>query len=331
MWLAKRLDRAQRRRRWFGIPVAVVFKYADDHGPYLAALITYYGFLALFPLLLLLTSVLGFVLQNEPELTERILDTAISQFPVLGSQLGTSTGLQGSGLAVVVGAVIALWGAIRACQATLHMMDVCWAVPRSERPDPLRSPLRSLPLLAFAALMLVGTTLASVLAGNAEAYGLQLRTVTQVLTTVLGFLVGVAVFLLAMRLTPSYPVGWRQALPGALVAGLGWQLLQWFGTAYFAQIARANDAYGIFGVVLGLVGFIYLTATIVVLSVELNVVLAKRLYPRALWAPFSDREPLTSADEKALGDVSRATRVKDYEEVDVTFEDQDGTSPQGNM
>lgn len=109
MWLAKRLDRAQRRHPGLGVPTAVGFKYADDQGPYLAALITYYGFLALFPLLLLLTSVLGFLLAGEPELTQQILDTAISQFPVLGSQLGTPEGIQGSGFAVVVGALVALW------------------------------------------------------------------------------------------------------------------------------------------------------------------------------------------------------------------------------
>lgn len=324
MWLARRLDRAQRRHRWLGIPTAVVFKYADDHGPYLAALITYYGFLALFPLLLLLTSVLGFLLQDEPGLTEQIMDTAISQFPVLGSQLGTPDGLQGSGFAVVVGAIVALWGAVRACQATLHMMDICWAVPRSERPDPLRSPLRSLPLLGFAGLMLVGTTAVSVLTSNADAYGLELQGFLKVVTPVLAFLVGLAVFLLAMRITPTYALRWRQALPGALVAALGWQLLQWFGTAYVTRVAQSDDAYGVFGVVLGLVGFIYFAAVIVVLSVEFNVVLAKRLYPRALLAPFSDDEALTDADEQALSDATRATAVKDYEEVEVTFEEPDG-------
>lgn len=323
MTLARQLDRLQRRRRWAGIPIAVVFKFADDHGPYLAALITYYGFLSLFPLLLLLTSVLGFLLQNEPELSGRILQTAVSQFPVLRSEIGTPGGLQGSGFAVVIGAVIAVWGAIRACQATLHMMDICWAVPRSERPDPLRSPLRSLPLLAFAGVMLMGTTLASALAGGDDDVGTLMRVLVPVVTTVLSFLVSVAVFLLAMRLTPSHRVGWREAAPGAVTAAVGWQLLQWFGKAYIGRVAEANDAYGIFGIVLGLIGFIYVAATVVVFSVELNVVLSKRLYPRALLAPFTDRERLTRADEKALGDVSRATKVKDYEEVDVSFDQED--------
>ncbi len=203
------------------------------------------------------------------------------------------------------------------------MMDVCWAVPRSERPDPLRAPVRSLPLLGFAGLMLLGSTLVSVLAGNADAYGLQVEAFLRLLATVLAFLVALAVFLLAMRITPTYSLGWREALPGALVAALWWQLLQWFGTAYVTRVAQSNDAYGVFGVVLGLVGFLYLAAVIVVLSVELNVVLTKRLYPRALLAPFSDEESLTDADEQAITDAAQATATKDYEEVEVTFEEQD--------
>jgi uncharacterized BrkB/YihY/UPF0761 family membrane protein len=113
-----------------------------------------------------------------------------------------------------------------------------------------------------------------------------------------------------------------------VTAAVGWQLLQWFGSAYVSRVAQTNDTYGIFGLVLGLIGFIYVAATVVVLSVELNVVLARRLYPRAMLAPFTDQARLTDADEQTLGDVTRATKVKDYEEVEVTF-DQEDERPEG--
>ena len=107
MQLTEWLDGYQRRHRWVGFPLAVVYKFFDDQGTYLAALITYYGFLSLFPLLLLLTSVLGFVLQGDPDLQQRILDSTLSQFPIIGDQLGDPQGLQGSGAAVVVGGLVA--------------------------------------------------------------------------------------------------------------------------------------------------------------------------------------------------------------------------------
>ncbi|MDO5663552.1 MAG: YhjD/YihY/BrkB family envelope integrity protein, partial [Brachybacterium sp.] len=129
MTLPRRLDELQRRHPWLGFPIAVVYKFIDDHGVYLSVLITYYGFLALFPVILLLTSVLGFVLDDQPQLREWILETAVSQFPVIGTQI-SQEGFGGSTPAVVVGAIIALYGAIRASQATLHMMNIAWAVPR---------------------------------------------------------------------------------------------------------------------------------------------------------------------------------------------------------
>ncbi|MEP6527320.1 MAG: YihY/virulence factor BrkB family protein [Nocardioidaceae bacterium] len=101
MALTDRLDRFQQRRPWAGFPIAVAYKYADDQGNYLAALMTYYGFLSLFPLLLLLSSVLGFALQGDPGLQQRILDSALGQFPVIGDQLSRPGGLQGSGLAIL--------------------------------------------------------------------------------------------------------------------------------------------------------------------------------------------------------------------------------------
>ncbi|MET0577849.1 MAG: YhjD/YihY/BrkB family envelope integrity protein, partial [Ilumatobacteraceae bacterium] len=100
------VDRFQRRHPVVAYPIAVLYKFNEDQGPYLAALLTYYGFLSLFPLLLLLASILGFVLQDDPELQARILDSALGQFPIIGDQLATQ-GLQGSAAAVVIGGLVA--------------------------------------------------------------------------------------------------------------------------------------------------------------------------------------------------------------------------------
>src|SRR6476620_10183789 len=81
------IDAYQRRHRWLGFPIAAVYKFGDDQGQYLAALITYYGFLSLFPLLLLLVTILGFALDGDPHLRAELIDSALAQFPVIGSQL----------------------------------------------------------------------------------------------------------------------------------------------------------------------------------------------------------------------------------------------------
>ena len=132
------LDGYQRRHRWAGFPVAVIYKFFEDQGPYLAALITFYGFLSLFPLLLLLASVLGFVLQDNGDLERRILDSALSQFPVIGDQLSDPVGLQGNRTAVVIGGLVALYGALGVAQALQNAMNVAWAVPRTVDRTPSR-------------------------------------------------------------------------------------------------------------------------------------------------------------------------------------------------
>ena len=314
----RRLDELQRRQPWLGYPVAVLYKFIDDHGVYLSVLITYYGFLALFPMMLLFTSLLGFVLDGQPELRAQILNTAVSQFPVIGREISRE-GFGGSTTAVVIGAVVALWAAIRASQATLHMMNICWAVPRHQRPDPLRSPIHALPLIAIAGLMLLGTTVGTVLATS--AYRGELRPLVPTLVLVFSFLVAVLVFALGMWLGTSYPLNFRDVVPGALVAAVGWLLLQRFGITYSNQIvSRAGDTYGVFAIVLGLVVFIFVAAQLVVLAVEVNVVWVKKLWPRALLGPFTTSVPLTEADVQTYRDATASTMIKDYQGVEVTFD-----------
>ena len=140
------LDRLQRRSRSAGFLIAVIYKYVDDQGSYLAALITYYAFVSLFPALLLLTTVLGVVLVGHPELQEQILQSAVAQFPVIGEQLGQPQGLSGGTFGVVVGIAGALYGGLGVGQAVQNAMDTLWAVPRNDRPDPIRARIRSFAL-----------------------------------------------------------------------------------------------------------------------------------------------------------------------------------------
>src|SRR4051812_30748360 len=156
--VADKLDRLQRRHPAAGFPIAVVYKYVDDSGPYLAALITYYAFVSLFPLLLLASTILGRVLAGNPELQQRLIESALHQLPVVGEQLGDPRGLSGGTTAVVVGVLGALYGGLGVAQAVQHAMNTAWAVPRNNRPNPFLARGRSLLLLGIGGTAVIGTT-----------------------------------------------------------------------------------------------------------------------------------------------------------------------------
>lgn len=321
MSVAEKLDRLQRRRRAAGFPIAVVYKYVDDSGPYLAALITYYAFVSLFPLLLLSSTILSKVLVGNPELQQRLLDSALSQFPVVGEQLGEPRGLSGGVLGVVIGILGSLYGALGVAQAVQYAMNTAWSVPRNSRPNPFLARGRSLLLLATAGLAVIGTTaLSTFTSGHLGSLG----AATRVLTLVGSVTINAVVFVFAFRLATARHLSARQVLPGALTAAVLWQLLQTFGVSYVGRVMdSASATNGVFALVLGLLAFLYLAAVVGVLCVEVNVVRVDRLWPRALLTPFTDDVDLTPGDRRSYTGMAKAQRTKGFETVHVTFDPPD--------
>ena len=317
-----RVDRFQRRHRVVGFPLAVVYKFADDQGSYLAALIAYYGFLSLFPLLLLLASVLGFVLEGHPELQRQILDSTLSQFPVIGDELAEPQGLHGSIGAIIVGGLVAVYGAIGVAQAIQNTMNVTWSVPRNRRPNPIRARLRSLRLIGLVGIAVVATTILSGAGSNASAFGANVGGWGTAAALVLSMLVNGAVLVVTFRIFRPDKVRRRDVIPGAIVAAVTWQLLQFFGAVFVGNVVKGSGAtYGVFALVLGLLAWIFLAAVGVVIGSEVNVVRAKRLYPRALLTPFTDNVDLTAADRRAYLDAVNSQQFKGFQSVTVHYED----------
>lgn len=321
MDLAGKLDRWQRRHRAAGFPIAVAYKYVDDSGPYLAALITYYAFVSLFPLLLLFATVLSAVLVGHPALQHSIESSALSQLPVVGDDLATPGRLGGGTTGFVVGLLGALYGGLGVAQASQYAMNTAWAVPRNDRPNPFQARGRSLVLLSVVGLGVIGTTvLSSIGANGAGGFGVALRTATIIAAGVLN----TAMFVFAFRIATTRELTTRQVLPGALAAAVLWQLLQTFGVSYVTHVVRhANATNSVFALVLGLLAFLYLAAVAILLCVEANVVHVERLYPRALLTPFTDDVDLTPGDEDAYTGQAEAQRAKGFEQIDVSF-DRDG-------
>jgi inner membrane protein YhjD len=315
------LDRLQRRHPKVGLPIAVVYKYVDDSGGYLAALITYYAFVSLFPLLLVFTTVLGIVLTGHAGLQHNIEASALSQFPVIGDDLGQPRRIGGGTVGLVIGLLGAIYGGLGVAQATQYAMNTVWAVPRNDRPNPVKARALSLLILATVGVAVLGTTALSALGtSNVGSLGPLLR-IGLVASAVA---INTAVCLYVFRLAPARRLTHHDVLPGALAAAVCWQLLQTFGVAYVGHVIRnASATNSVFAVVLGLVAFLYLTAVATIVCLEINAVRVDRLYPRALLTPFTDNVDLTTGDERAYTGQAQAQRAKGFEDIDVTFHPDD--------
>ena len=220
--VVRSVDTFQQRRRTLGFVFAVVKKYGDDRGSSLAALITYYGFLAVFPLLLLLTTFLGYLLGASSSAADRILRSALVDFPIIGDQLTTAIRpLRGSGLALAVGLIGLGWGSLGVTQVAQHAMAEVWNIPGVHRPNFVTRLTRG--VLLFVVLG-VGISLTTVLASLAALGGHSL------IFRVAGFAgsaaVNVALFISAFRITTPKQIPTRNLVAGAGVAAAAWTLLQ---------------------------------------------------------------------------------------------------------
>jgi YihY family inner membrane protein len=323
-----RIDNYQRRHRWIAVPLATVYKFVEDQGTYLAAMMTYYGFVSLFPLMLLLVTVLGFILEGRPGVQAQLVESALTRFPIIGDQVAENVGsLKGSGLGLAVGLIGVVYGGLGVATATQNALNRVWSVPRNERPNPIKARLRSLLLLGVLGLGVLSATVLSALTTGARAYGANVGVGVRVLATVLAVLANVGLLLVAFRIGTARDVSHRDIRLGAVTTGIGWQLLQIGGTYYLGhKLTDATQVYGMFGMVLGLLAWIYLQALILVLCAELNVVVHRRLWPRALLTPVTDDVDLTRADERTYAAHAQAEKFKEFERVQVSFHrDAEGT------
>lgn len=323
--LLARIDRYQRTHRWVGLPVAVVYKFVDDQGGYLAALITYYGFLSIFPLLLILVTVLGFVLSGNPALQQQMLHTVLGEFPLVGEQLaGSIHTLHGSVPALVIGILVSGYGALRVAHAGQYALNQVWAIPRWAWPNQVRAYGRALLLVTGLGVALLATAALSGLTTAQHAFGglfgVALDVAIRVVATLLAVAINAGVFVLAFRVLTAHQIPLRDLRDGAIAAGIAWQVLLEVGTYYVArELSGLNAAYGIFSVVLGLLAWIYLGAFLVVVAAELNVVRANRLWPRSLLVRFTETTDLTRADRRAYASYATAQRHTPAQTVDVRF------------
>jgi YihY family inner membrane protein len=311
----KVMRRVDAFQQGFG-PAALIFgvtkKFGDDNAGTLVSNLAFSAFLCVFPLLLVLTTVLNLVLAHDPGARDSLLHSTLHEFPVVGSQLRQNIhGLQRSSIiGLIVGILGLLWGSTGLAQSGLFSMSQVWNVSGPERPNYFSRLGRSFAFLAvLGAGLIITTGLASF--GTFGRHNILLGVVSEALAVV----VNIATYFGVFRVLTPKTVHSRQLVWGAVLGGVAWTILQAVG-GYLIGHDLKNDSvtYGVFAAVLGLVAWIYLGSQITIYAAELNTVLAGHLWPRGMVQP-----PLTEADQRSLALQATQNQRRPEQEVSVEF------------
>jgi YihY family inner membrane protein len=316
--LLSRFDAYQQSRKWLALPMAVIKKSGDDQGGNLAALVAWFGFFSLFPLLLVFTTILGFVLRNNPNAQQAVEDSVLHQLPIIGQQIQLHS-LKGSVTALVIGLATSLLAGFGVTGAAQRALDTVWAIPHKDRPNFLQSRVRGLGLLTFLGLLFVISTFVSgVVSGGFGGVG------DLIAGYVIALVVNFALFFAAFRLMTASVIPSRDLRVGTIVASVAWTILQALGGYYIGHVLKnQSDAGKTFGLVIALLVWLHLGAQLMLYSAEINVVVTRRLWPRSLFGP-----PVAPADKRALRALAKVEERSDEQHVDVEFETPTKVPPQ---
>lgn len=291
----------------------MIKKFGDDQGGQLAALIAYYAFVSLFPLLLVFVTVLGFVLQGDPSEKRTIENSTLGKVPIIEDQLKLHS-LSGSTAALVLGIVLALLAGMGITNATQNALNRMWAIPFRRRPDFLHERLRSLGMLALLGTLAIVSAAVGGFVGSAGV-----PVVAALGSALVAFAFNLALFMTAFKVLTAVERSWRELLAGAITAAVFWQALQYLGGYYVDhELKHLQPLYGVFGLVLGLIAWLYLGAQLTVLAAEVNVVRYHRLWPRSFYG-----EPLLEADRRALTFSAQAQARVQEQSVEVSFDERE--------
>ena len=304
------VDQWQRKSGPFGLAYGVIRKSGDDRVNQFVVALGWYGFVAIYPLLLVVVTVFGFI--GAANLGHGLVST-LHQFPVVGSQFNPERGsssLHGSVLGLVVGIIGLVYGAQGVTQTAQQAMAQVWNVPELELPGFAPRLARSLVgLVTIGGAFVINAAVASLAADKGLGWDIRLSVLAGLL------LINVLLYVAAFRALTPGSVGTRGLLPGAAVGSIGFSLLITVGASLVQhQIRHSSATYGQFGIVIGLVGFLFLLAKISLYGAELNPVLARRLWPRAMVSSNPTR-----ADDQVLRDITRQNLRRTDQRIGVGF------------
>jgi membrane protein len=284
-------DGVQRRHGVFGFPYAVIKKYGDDDGGREAALITYYGFLSIFPLLLLGVAILSKVLASDPGLRQQLI-TAIVPPRLQPTVKQAEASLPTSTIPFIAGLIGLLFSGTGVVFSAYQTLNNVAAVPRRLRAGFIPRYIRVFVMLATLLLGAVAVgTLTVVATALPDVLGVE-RAVAVLGSVLIIF----GVLMLGARLLLVRHAPFRALWPGAVMGAVAVALVLNLGTQLLARlVAKAGPVYGSFATVAGMFAVLYLVSQALVYSAEVAAVRYARLWPRAV-----DVNKPTAADVRAM-------------------------------
>jgi membrane protein len=311
--LKGKADAFQQRHAWAAIPVAVMRKYGDDNSSNLASMIAFWAFFSIFPLLLVFVTLLGFLLPASEKTS--VLTRVADMFPLLSAS--TVRGLGGQWWALILGAVTALWSGLSVVRVIQSAFDSVWEVPQTQRPKIVAAVLRSLWVLAvMGGGLVVSVLITGYVAGTAT--GLNLGWAGRLAGYVIAIALDVGLFIAAFRILTQKDVTVRDVLPGAVLSGVVFWILQSASSLIISrELHKTQSTYGHFATVITILWWFYIQAMVSLYGAQLNVVLKERLYPRSL-----AKAPDTEADRRAYQAYAKERTYHQQEDVNATFPSQ---------
>jgi YihY family inner membrane protein len=309
----RRVDATQRRYTPTAFVFGVIKKYGDDNGGVLVSNLAYSAFVSMFPLLLVLVTILGLIASVDPSFKADALNAVAGQVPLIGQTLTRNVHQlkRASVIGLIVGVLSLIWGSAGLAQSGLFTMGQVWNLPGPARPGYVQRLGRAgLFLCLLGGGVIVTTLLASLNTYGHNAF------VFVVLAEMLAAAVNVGMYIGAFRVLTPKGVPVRNLVPGAITGGILWTVLQVLGTYLVHHYLHSDSVYGVFATVLGLIAWIYLAVEITVYSAEINVVLARHLWPRAIVQP-----PLTEADRASMAMQALQNQRRPEQHIEVTFDD----------
>jgi YihY family inner membrane protein len=286
----EKLNDFQLRHPLPGFVVAVVKKYGDDEAGRQAALLTYYAFLSLFPLLLVLTTLTSYISVSHSELQDSIIKGTTNYFPVLGDQLSAHIHtLHKNGLALAIGLIFTLYGARGVADAFRYSVQHLWNVPKHAQDSFPKSMFKSLYIIFVAGVGFIAASVSIGLASTANQGWL-----VRILTVLINLLVWYVLFILLITISLSWQVPSSEKRTAAITAAIGLVIVQTLGGFLLRRELKNLDAlYSYFALALGLLFWIYLQVQVLFYSLEIAAVKSQKLWPRSL----TDKKP-TAADHR---------------------------------
>jgi len=309
----EKLDRAQQEHRKLGIAAATFKKFSEDGSTNLASMIAFWAFFSIFPLFLALVTILGYVLPAGTRVN--VLKHVASFFPLLDPS--TLHSLTGSWWPLLVGVVSALWSGLAVVKTTQTAFNSVWEIPKKDRPGFVEKLERS--LLALGTIG-VGLVVATIISGfvTGQSVGVNLGWYGRLAGYVIAILLDVGLFVAAFRMLTDREISVRDVLPGALLAGIAFWILQQISSFIISRhLSSAQNTYGNFATVITMLWWFYLQAQITLLGAQLNVVLKEKLHPRSLFGG-----PETEADARALEAYAQEETYHERQEVESRVDTQ---------